>query len=58
MCEEDSERRERFMIRHLMTKYEEGGALIVEAWLQVDFLMWSWCFSRRKFIVGSKTSVW
>lgn len=36
------------MIRHLMTKYEEGGAMIVEAWLQVDFLLWSWCFSRKK----------
>ncbi|CAI3383766.1 hypothetical protein CIRMBP1307_00776 [Enterococcus cecorum] len=29
---------------------------IVEAWLQIDFLRWSWCFSKRKLVINKKDS--
>ena len=38
-------------MKHYITKYRENDQLIVEAWLQIDFLRWSWCFSKRKLVI-------
>lgn len=37
-----------FGVRHLLTKYEEGGRAWAEAWLQVDLLGLCWCLWRRR----------
>lgn len=39
------------MIKHYITKYVENNELIVEAWLQINFLGMIWCFSKRKIKV-------
>lgn len=38
-------------MKHYITKYRENDKLIVESWLQIDFMRWSWCFSKRKLII-------
>ena len=40
------------MVRHMITKYVEGGVLYAEAWVQVDLLGRCWCLSRRRIEVG------
>lgn len=35
-------------IRHLITRYVEGGSAWAEAWIQVDLFGRSWCLSRRR----------
>lgn len=37
-----------FRIRHLITRYAEGGSAWAEAWIQVDLFGRSWCLSRRR----------
>ncbi|CAI3480664.1 hypothetical protein CIRMBP1294_01737 [Enterococcus cecorum] len=41
-------------MKHYITKYRENDKLIIEAWLQIDFLRWSWCFSKRKLVINEK----
>jgi hypothetical protein len=36
------------MIKHYITKYIENDELWVEAWLQIDFFNWCYCFSKKK----------
>mgnify|MGYP001864073361 FL=1 len=36
------------MIKHYITKYEENEELYVEAWLQLNFFGYVWCFSKRR----------
>lgn len=38
-------------MKHYITKYRENDQLIVEAWLQINFLKWNWCFSKRKLVI-------
>ena len=41
-------------LRHYMTKYEEGGVLWVESWIQVEAFGRCWCFSRRRLQIGGE----
>lgn len=36
------------MIHHYITQYKENGKHYAEAWLQINFLRWCFCFARRK----------
>lgn len=36
------------MLHHYITKYTEKGKRYAEAWMQLDILGFSFCFSRRK----------
>lgn len=38
-------------MKHYITKYEENGKLYAEAWLQIDLLGKSFCFSRKRIVV-------
>lgn len=39
-------------IRHLITKYEEGGSAWAEAWVQIDLLGRCWCLWRKRILIG------
>lgn len=39
-------------ISHHLTKYEEGGRVWAEAWVQLDFLGRCWCLWRRRIPIG------
>jgi hypothetical protein len=39
------------MIRHYITKYEEGGRRWAEAWLQIDLFGRTFCFSKRRVAI-------
>ena len=41
-------------MKHYITKYRENDQLIVESWLQINFLKWNWCFSKRKLVINKK----
>lgn len=38
-------------MRHLITKYGEGGHWWAEAWVQVDLFGASWCLWRRRICI-------
>lgn len=39
-------------MHHYLTKYiNKKNQLIVESWLQINFLKWSFCFSKRQMIL-------
>lgn len=38
-------------MHHYLTQYLENGQQIVESWVQVNFLRWSFCFSRRRIVL-------
>lgn len=38
-------------VRHLITKYGEGGHWWAEAWVQVDLFGASWCLWRRRICI-------
>lgn len=35
-------------VKHYLTKYTENGKRYAEAWLQVDFLHWCFCFWKKR----------
>lgn len=41
-------------LKHYITKYRENDQLIVESWLQINFLKWNWCFSKRKLVIDER----
>ncbi len=41
------------MLHHYLTIYTENGERYAEAWIQFDFIDWSWCFSRRRLEIKS-----
>lgn len=43
-------------MKHYITKYRENDKLIVESWLQINFLKWNWCFSKRKLVINKNNS--
>jgi hypothetical protein len=36
------------MLHHYITKYVQNGKRYVEAWIQLNVLGISWCFSKRR----------
>lgn len=40
------------MFHHYITKYRENGKLTVESWIQLDFLGFCRCFSRRRVVLN------
>lgn len=41
------------MIHHYITKYEEGGKLYAESWIQLNLLGKTFCFSKRKIVIST-----
>ena len=41
------------MIHHYLTKYEECGEFFAEAWIQINFFKWSFCFWKKKMKIGN-----
>ena len=39
------------IFHHYITRYIEDGTRYAESWLQINFLGWSWCFSRKRILV-------
>jgi hypothetical protein len=44
-------------MKHYIAKYQENGRLFVEAWLQINFLRWSFCFSRKTIEIKEATQL-
>lgn len=48
-------KREKEMIKHYITKYEEDGKLYAESWIQINIFGRCYCISRKRLEIKSRS---